>query len=114
MGEVKLKGENYSHVKMLFDELVKLNKRWPIILRDGDGAWHMDESAVETEFGKRLTHTQMLVPTMGVLFGKVIIRTRKACDRSYRCICFVAQDSSVLLRCWYVGYPSLVTANHDI
>ena len=51
--EVKLKGESYSHVQTFFDELVKIKKRFPGVLEDGDRVWNMDESSVETEFGKK-------------------------------------------------------------
>lgn len=50
---VKLKGEQYHHVEGYFRELHRINNRFPGILNDGDRVWNMDESAAETEFGKK-------------------------------------------------------------
>ena len=87
--EVKLKGKSYSHVQTFFDELVKIKKRFPGMLEDGDTVWNMDESSVETKFGKK---DEIIrggsFPPWGVLLSKVIIRTGKTCDRDYCRICF--------------------------
>ena len=75
--EVKLKGKSYNHVQTFFDELVKIRKRFPGLLEDGDRVLNIDWSTVEKEFGKYQIICGGSLPPWRVLPSKVIIRTGK-------------------------------------
>ena len=48
----KVKGENYEHVDTFFRILEGVEHDIPGILQNGDRLWNMDETAVDTEYGK--------------------------------------------------------------
>ena len=49
----KVKGENYEHVDTFFRILEGVEHDIQGILRNGDRLWNMDETAVDTEYGKK-------------------------------------------------------------
>ena len=50
---VKLKSEDYFHVKTYEDALRSVSQEFPTIFDDPDLVWNMDETHVDGEFGKR-------------------------------------------------------------
>ena len=49
----KLKGESFWHVQRYFDVLKQIESKYPGILEDGDRIWNVDETAVDSTFGKK-------------------------------------------------------------